>query len=65
MQLCWRRIFGKANIKCVIITHKAAGKIIGEKENDQRIGEGPNLARTNQNWKMGRLHRNSLALEEK
>ena len=25
-------IFGKTNIECVITTHKAAGKIIGNKE---------------------------------
>ena len=48
-------IFGKTNIECVIKTHKAAGKIIGEKENDQRIGEGPNIARTNQKFENGKI----------
>ena len=48
--------FGKTNIECVITTHKAAGKIIGEKEKITRdLGKDPILLETIENWKNGKI----------
>ena len=49
-------IFGKTNIECVITTHKAAGKIIGEKEKMTReLGKDPISLEPIENWKNGKI----------
>ena len=49
-------IFGKTNIECVITTHKAAGKIIGNKGKMTReLGKDPISLESIENWKNGRI----------
>ena len=49
-------IFGKTNIECVITTHKAAGKIIGDKEKMTReLGKDPISLESIENWKNGKI----------
>ena len=45
-------IFGKTNIECVITTHKAAGKVIGNKEKMTReLGKDPTSLEPIEKWK--------------
>ena len=49
-------IFGKTNIECVITTHKAAGKVIGNKEKMIReLGKDPISLEPIENWKNGKI----------
>ena len=48
--------FGKTDIEYVIITHKAAGKIIGDKEKMTRdLGKDPISLESIENWKNGKI----------
>ena len=49
-------IFGKTNMECVITTHKAAGKIIGEKEKMNReLGKDPISPEPIEKWRNGKI----------
>ena len=48
--------FGKTNIECVMTTHKAAGKIIGDKGKMIReLGKDPISLEPIRNWKNGKI----------